>query len=296
MQKQHYVLTAVLALCMAAGASQAEEVRSPYQIVADAPADDWRPLDAANTIYMDLPTGRVVIELMPEFAPHNVANIKALVREGFYEGLSIYRVVDGFVAQGGDESGEKPIKTAKRAVNDEFTRQGLGTLSFIPLMGPDGYADETGFVKSHPVGRDKISGEAWLVHCPGAVTISRGEQPDSSGPDFAISLGHAPRYLDRNITMIGHVMYGMEHLQKLERGSEAMGIVPDAQVKNGIIGAHVAADLAPEKQVQVEVMRSDSPSFKELIQSRSNRPEAWFVKRHNYMDVCGIPVPVRKAN
>lgn len=296
MRKQHYVLTAALAFCLVAGASQAEEVRSPYQIVAEAPAGDWRPLDAENTIYMDLPAGRVVIELIPEFAPLNVANIKALVREGFYEGLSVYRVVDGFVAQGGDATGEQPIKTAKRTVSDEFTRQGLEALSFMPLMGVDGYADETGFVKSHPVGRDKASDEAWLVHCPGAVTISRGEQPNSGGTDFAISLGHAPRYLDRNITMVGHVMYGMEHLQKLERGSEAMGIVPDAQVKNGISGAYVAADLALQQQVQLEVMRSDSSSFKELVQSRSSRPEAWFVKRHNYMDVCGIPVPVRKAN
>lgn len=280
----------IFIICMGY-AAYAAEVRSPYQIVAEAPAAHWRALDADNTLYIDLPSGRVVIELTPDFAPENVANIKALVRDGFYTGLSVYRVVDGFVAQGGDQSGAKRLINGKRGVVAEFTRKNFSG-PYTPVAGPDGYAEETGFVKSHPVGRDPETGEAWPLHCAGAVTISRGENPNSGGTDFAISLGHAPRYLDRNITVVGHVMYGMEHLQKLQRGAGPMGMVENPE-QNEIKAAYIAADLAPNARTSLEVLDSDAASFKELIQSRSNRPEAWFVKRHAYVDVCGVPVPVR---
>jgi peptidylprolyl isomerase len=72
-------------------------------LLAMAPA---RAADPANTVYMDLPKGRVVIELRPDLAPKTVAHFKALVRRGFYDGLAFHRVIDGFMAQGGDPKGD----------------------------------------------------------------------------------------------------------------------------------------------------------------------------------------------
>jgi cyclophilin family peptidyl-prolyl cis-trans isomerase len=86
-------------------------------------ASDWRALDPDNTLYLELPTGRVVIELAPSFAPNHVANIKALVREHYFDGLAILRAQDNYVVQWGDpnEKEPKPIKTAKKTLAAEFT-------------------------------------------------------------------------------------------------------------------------------------------------------------------------------
>jgi peptidylprolyl isomerase len=62
--------------------------------------------DLENTLYLDLPAGRVVIQLRPDLAPHHVARIKELARRGFYDGLAFHRVIEGFMAQGGDPRGD----------------------------------------------------------------------------------------------------------------------------------------------------------------------------------------------
>src|SRR5690606_9307754 len=91
-------------------------------VVAQSAASDWRALDPQRTLYLELPTGRVVIELAPEFAPNHVANILALVREGYFDGLAVMRVQDNYVVQWGDADGKRAIRTAKKTVNAEFER------------------------------------------------------------------------------------------------------------------------------------------------------------------------------
>ena len=75
---------------------------------ASSPAD-WRPLDPDNTLYVELPGGRVVIELAPRFAPLHVANIKTLVRSRYFDSLSIIREQDNYVAQWGDPENRHPL-------------------------------------------------------------------------------------------------------------------------------------------------------------------------------------------
>ena len=74
-------------------------VKSMDDILAAAPASAWRAVDPENTLYLTLPQGRVVIELAPAFAPNHVANIKALVRERYFDGLVVERVQDNYVVQ-----------------------------------------------------------------------------------------------------------------------------------------------------------------------------------------------------
>ena len=71
-----------------------------------ASADAAPVLDPENTLYLDLPDGRVVIQMRPDLAPHHVARIKELVRQGFYDGLVFHRVIPGFMAQTGDPKGD----------------------------------------------------------------------------------------------------------------------------------------------------------------------------------------------
>lgn len=271
--------------------TQAAESRPPSQIIAEAPAEHWRPADPQNTLYLDLENGRVIIELAEFMAPGHVANIKALARERFYDGLSVYRVVEGFVAQGGDMDGDKPTGKAKRTIPAEFSQENP-THRFTPLPGPDGYAPQTGFIGGFPAARDPQTDETWLVHCNGAFAMAREQDIDSGGTEFYAVIGPTQRYLDRNTTVFGRVLDGMEVLQQLQRGTEAGGILEKPE-NNRIVRLRVAADLPEKERKALEVLRTDSPSFEELIAARRNRPEGWFVARPGYVDVCSVGIPGR---
>src|SRR5262245_47524979 len=102
-------------------------ITSMAELLAATKPTDWRPLDPENTIYLDLAAGRVVIELAPAFAPNHVANVKALAREGYFDGLAIIRSQDNYVVQWGDPNGDddkkkKPIQKAKATLPAEFDR------------------------------------------------------------------------------------------------------------------------------------------------------------------------------
>ena len=102
------------ALAFATLAAQAADKPTVADIIKASKPADWRPLDPDNTLYMELASGRVVIELAPEFAPQNVANIKLLAKEHYYDGLVINRSQDNFVVQWGDpeEKNPKPLGSA----------------------------------------------------------------------------------------------------------------------------------------------------------------------------------------
>jgi peptidylprolyl isomerase len=285
-------LFTLLLLLAVAPLYAAETPRSPYHIVEQAPPADWRELDASNTVYIELEKGTVVVELFPEIAPAQSANFKTLVQEGFYDGLSIYRVVEGFVAQGGDADNEREPRQGKRALPGEFEYRGILPYEFVSIDKADSFADQSGFMHGFPMGRE--GRVQWLLHCPGAFALARDNAPDSGGTEFYAVLGHAPRYLDRNVTVFGMVRQGMEVLQKLNRGADSSGQLPPER-RNPIRRMRMAADIAPEERLPLQVMRTYSASFSELVRSRANRPEPWFVARPGYVDVCGVPAPVRHS-
>ena len=111
---------AIALLSSPLGAAEQAKVEPPkyktaQEIIDASPADAWRTLDPANTLYLELETGRVIIELAPQFAPEHVANIRTLAHEHFWDGLSIYRSQDNFVVQFGDPDGDDPAKADRKS-------------------------------------------------------------------------------------------------------------------------------------------------------------------------------------
>ncbi|WP_237064901.1 peptidylprolyl isomerase [Microbulbifer guangxiensis] len=293
--------TFLVALCGATGAKvviaapnpeETSPVRAPSLIIAGAPDTDWRAVRPENLLILELPSGPVTIELAEQFAPGHVANVRKLVTQGFYDNLAMYRVIDGFVAQGGDQSGQRETGKAKRTIPAEFTTGAIAADKFNPIPGPDGYAEETGFSGGFPAARDPASGKTWMVHCYGSVAMAREEGADSGGTDFYIVIGSAQRYLDRNTTVFGRVISGMEAVQQLARGNGPGGLLAEPAV-NRIASARLASQLPAAERPAAQVMRTDSASFAELVRSRRNRPESWFRYRPDHTDVCAIGVPVR---
>jgi peptidylprolyl isomerase len=265
-------------------------------VMAAATDADWRNLDPETTLVMQMGTHRIVIELAPEFAPKHVANIATLVREGYFDGLAMIRSQDNYVAQWGDPAeGERArgFGDAETRVMAELDRPSDG-LAFTRLGNDDVYAPEVGFSNGFPVGRDLVTGRAWLAHCYGAVGVARGAEADSgNGSSLYAVTGHAPRHLDRNITLVGRVVSGMEHLTTLPRGSGELGFYLDGESMAEIEWIRVAADLDPEDRPALQILRTDTETFAALIDARRVRQEEWFLHPVGQLELCSMPIPTR---
>jgi peptidylprolyl isomerase len=157
-------------------------------------AEAQTPLDPQNTLYMDLKDGRVVIRLRPDLAPKHVERVKQLTREGFYDGTPFHRVIEGFMAQGGDPTG---------------TGTGGSKLPDLPAE----FSNSVHFLR-------------------GTVGAARTANPNSANSQFYIMFAPSP-HLDGQYTIWGQVVSGMDIVDKIKRGSGGSGSVqnPDKIIK-----------------------------------------------------------------
>ncbi len=295
------LLAFALALAwLPSSAVEPAKYRSAQEILDASPPSDWRALDPANTLYLELESGRVIIELAPQFAPQHVANIRTMAKEHFWDGLSIYRSQDNFVVQFGDPEGEdatqaKSLGTAKTKLPAEFQRDAKG-LAFERLPDSDGWAKEVGFVDGFPVGRDPQDGKAWLAHCYGALGAGRSNDEDSSiGAELYVATGQSPRQLDRNITVVGRVVKGMDKLSVIPRGPDPMGFYEDAAQRTKIKTIRLASEVPAAERTALELLRSDSKTFREATEARRNRRDDFYKRPAGHIDLCNVPLPVRLA-
>ncbi len=150
--------------------------------------------DPENTLNLTLDTGEVVIRLRPDLAPGHVARIKELAREGFYDGVVFHRVIDGFMAQGGDPTGTGMSGSGQK-MKAEFND---------------------------------------APHKRGVCSMARSSSPDSADSQFFICLDDA-RFLDRQYTVWGEVVSGMEAVDALPKGEPP-------RTPGKIVSMKVAAD------------------------------------------------------
>ena len=265
---------------------------------ASAAADAWRDVDARDLVVMDLTYGRVLIELAPRMAPKHAERFRALARAKFYDGQSFYRVIDGFVAQGGIGEGDDKKTPEWPALKAEFDRPIANDVVFTPLGSPDLFADEVGHVDGFPVGRDWNDGRMWLLHCPGTIAMARDNDPDTGGTEFYIPIGHGPRRLDRNLTAFGRVLEGMQHIQKLNRGDPKVdsGVIQDAARRDAIVRVQVAADMPRKERPRVRVMDTTAKDFADYKAQRKNPAPDFYKRVAKNLDICAFNAPVQVAN
>jgi peptidylprolyl isomerase len=266
-------------------------------VLSAATASDWRPLDPENTVYLELATGRVVMELAPAFAPNHVANVKALVREGYFDGLSINRVQDNYVVQWGDPNeGEasRKIKTAKEKLPGEFDQVITSAIPFTPSPDGDVYAAEAGWSNSFPAARDPKAGRTWIPYCYGVLGTARATATDSGGgSDLFVIIGHSPRHLDRNYTAFGRVVKGIELLSVLPRGSGNLGRYTKPEQRVPIQRVRMAADVPESERTALQILRTDTPTFRSLVNARRTRTEEGFAFPVGRIEVCNVPIPTK---
>ena len=295
-----------LALCVAASTVAADDAKAPAkpaykpagEILAASPAADWRTPDPENLLYMELPTGRVVMELAPGFVPLHAANIRTLVREKYFDGLAIIRSQDNYVVQWGDpeedEKKAKPLGSAKASFDPEFSVPVSAATPFDKLPDGDVYAPQVGFGDGFPAARDAEGKQTWLTHCYGAVGVARGNDPQGgNGSGLYVIIGHAPRHLDRNVTVVGRVLQGIELLSTLPRGSGPLGFYEKPEQRVPIASIRVAADVPAAERTPLEVLRTDSATFAAVTEARRNRRDDWTVNPAGHIELCNVQLPVR---
>ncbi|WP_231518733.1 peptidylprolyl isomerase [Alteromonas stellipolaris] len=198
----------------------------------------WYKVPTKHTVTLETHYGDVVIALNPALAPHHVKRFRKLIKTDFYQQEYFYRVVDGFVAQGGSNESHKPSPETSN-LQAEFIAP--LSASAVVIEENDMFAPATGFLNGFPVGMDKARNEMWALHCPGTVAFARNSEKDTASTEFYIVIGQAPRHLDRNMSVIGRVLDGMDVLQQLPRGPiENSGVIEvpsdKSQIKNSVLG------------------------------------------------------------
>jgi peptidylprolyl isomerase len=292
---RHLAATLLLVMSGHAAADDTPAAPTMSSVLADSSPEEWVDIDPERMLVMQLETGRVVIELAPQFAPAHVTNILSLVKGRYFSDSRIVRSQDNYVVQWGDPKADtddaKPLGDAKAKLPAEFDRSADG-LSFTGLPDPDSYAAEVGVAEGFPAARG--DGRAWLAHCYGMVGAGRGNPADSSnGSSLYVVTGHAPRHLDRNITLVGRVLEGMPLLASLPRGSGALGFFEDPAQQIPIKYIHLASQEPELRRPRLQKLRSDSASFRKLIEARRFRHEEWFVQPVGRLELCNMALPVR---
>ena len=276
---------------------------------------------------------RVVIQLIAApFSQGWVANIRTLARAHWWDGTAVTRVQDNYVAQWGDPDGEtvkaKPLPTGLRRTDqrdyvailpdqayrdaqaNDYARgrlraAGVANVGAVKSR-QDPYAGATWFWQGWPLGEelfhltspgvDKIHARAWPVHCYATVGVGRGLSPDTgTGAELYTVIGHAPRHLDRNIAVVGRVVEGIENLSSLPRGTGALGVYETAGERTAIRSIRLASELPPGERPRLQYLSTESDSFAAYANARANRRDAFFIQPAGGVDVCNVPVPVRRA-
>ena len=290
-------LLLITAAAMLVGAAPATKLLTPNDIVAGAPASAWKTIPADNLLVMDLANGgRVVIQLAPAFAPVHVANIKALARGNYWDGATVYRLQDNYVAQWGLNESDKPWPngvTPKPPA--EYVRAFKG-LKITRLGSPDPYAPGAGFADGWPVAYSAKAGWADLAHCYGSVGVGRDLSPDTgTGGELYAVIGQAPRQLDRNIALVGRVVDGIDRLSSLPRGTADLGFYKDKAQYVPIARIRLAGDMPAAERPSYQYMDTQSPTFAHYLHVRANRHDSFYIRPAGGVDLCNVQVPVRKT-
>jgi peptidylprolyl isomerase len=295
---------ALATLALLASAGTGAETATVGEILVVSPPSDWRRPDPAQTLYLELPQGVVVFELAPAFAPRHLANLRALVRARWFDGLAINRVQDNFVVQWGDPGPgtTRPLPRGVGPLPAEFARAGDPGPRFVPLPDVEGYAPRQGFLDGFAVasdraaGADAAAGEAWLAHCYGTLAVGREEAVDSgTAAELYVVIGHAPRQLERNATVLGRALAGMELLAAMPRGAAAMGFYESPSQRVPIVSLRFGDEVPAARRLPLELLRTDSATFARVVEARRNRRDAWYVHPAGHVDLCSVPLPVRRG-
>jgi peptidylprolyl isomerase len=257
-------------------------------------ATEWRAVPAENLLVIDTTRGRILLELTPEVAPLHVERIKLLARRGFYDNIPWHRVIDTFMAQTGDPLGNGEGQSPYPDLKAEFTFRRDLTMPFAPAAEPAGA--RVGFLHSLPVQTQpdavfatssdgKVHG--WGLYCPGVAGMARDEGNDTANSQFFIMRQAYPA-LDKRYTIWGTTVGGLDVVRSLTVGDGENGMMTQA-TPDRMTRVRVAADIPEAERPVAQVLATDSPRFRALVDETRTARGADF-------SVCDVTLPVQIVN
>jgi peptidylprolyl isomerase len=245
--------------------------------IAEPPGDPaaWRKVDPENLLQFTIKRQTVLIELRPDFAPKHIAQIRKVTRDGNYDALPFHRVIDDFMAQGGEVSAVYMLPTPYPQIPAEFTfkrKVGAAKVAWVQGQGEQRFGYLDGFiVTGQPDAAGALqNGEAvtYALHCPGIASMARTNEPNSADTQFFL-MRQASQALDSQYTVWGRALIGLDVI----RGIKAGPAETDGRMSGGtadkLSKAVMVADMPADKQPQVWVMRAESPAFASAIAAAS---------------------------
>lgn len=256
------------------------------QTAAD-PAN-WRRVEPENLLQLTVNRQTILIELAPQLAPGHVERVRTVARAGHYDGIPFHRVIDDFMAQGGEVGRVYMLPQPYAPIPGEFLLRRdpaqrpvhwIGGAESAAVGYLDGFvvAGQSDFLADMAADR-KV--DTWALHCSGVASMARTEDPDSADTQFFL-VRQPSNFLDRRYTVWGRALTGLDVIRTIKAGErgEQDGAVdnPDKLTK-----AVIVADLPPERRPVVHVQRTDGPDFRARIEGLT--PPAG-------EDACSVPAP-----
>lgn len=258
------------------------------------PADDpanWRKVDPENLLVLTIKRQEVLIELRPDFAPAHVAQIRKIARDGNFDALPFHRVIDDFMAQGGEVSAVYQLQNPYPNLKAEFTFRRKPAEKPVQWIGPGqggqmGYLD--GFIVSGQADAvaDLVADGAvrtYALHCPGIASMARTDDPNSADTQFFL-MRQANDALDQGYTVWGRALTGLEVIRSIKAGPEETDGRMSPAVADKLAKAVIAADIPEARRPTVYVQRTDGPLFAPTVER---------LRAESFENACYLPpVPV----
>jgi peptidylprolyl isomerase len=243
---------------------------------------NWRAVDPQNLLVLETSKGRILVEAFPEVAPKHFAQFSEVIRSGDLDGTTFHRVIDDFMAQGGDVYAKKGKDPGWPGIPGEFTfRRDVVAMPLEAVIGPADTA-KMGYLRGFPIltqpsffaemsadGRVSAS----IPHCQGILSTARTDNPNSADTQFFLMREHSP-HLDKQYTSWGRVVAGQAVVQALKEGAPGSGTVEDPDL---LISIRIAADMAEAVRPKAWVLRTDTAAFSSELAARGE------------VDVCSLP-------
>jgi peptidylprolyl isomerase len=251
-----------LLLALGAAATALAKPKAAPPPPASAPGDaDWRTPDPQNILIIDTNKGRIIAELNPLAAPQTVDRIRALTRDGVYDGRSFFRVLDNFMDQTGDPLDSGAGQSSLPNIGPEFTFKRDPETPFVTATRQG--AQEQGLLGSLPVISQPMDlglltvdhkVAAWGAFCAGVLGLARGDDPASGNSQFFITRtnaeapDHANHGLDERYTAFGRVIVGQDVVDAIKVGE------PVEAPQDRMVTAKLLADLPEASRPKIRVI------------------------------------------
>ena len=269
---------AVTGFVACAGAQTETEEAVTYTMAdVEASPETWREVDPENLVIMETSKGQITIELLPVVAPAHYDQFKAYVRAGLYDETPFHRVIQGFMAQGGDVEATHGAESMLPPMQAEFTFRRNPTETPLQTIGPEDSADaglHLGFPMTTQPGfltemsKDGLV-ESWIPHCPGILSTARTDDANSGNAQFFL-ISDEGQHLDYKYTAKGRALTGLDVILEIKLGPRPNGFPianPDV-----VISAKMAADIPEADRPKAYVQKTDTVEWQErLIEADSKR-------------------------